>query len=237
MIVENAWAIPMHLSARRGPAPHDRGAPAAGDRPSPRLLVGARAIRHAASFPRCSRWPSRPTCRGCGTSASTASRRGQLRERRGIRSTVMPNVFDFDRPRPRRAPAVRRRLRTELGMSERGLLVVQPTRVVPRKGIELAIELVGRLKDPDAVLLITSPAGDEGLDYLVRARAAGGAPQGAPGATRPIASRPTTRASRSARALAPRRVPGRRPDHLSEPVRGLRQRTAGGASTTASRWS
>jgi glycosyltransferase involved in cell wall biosynthesis len=45
--------------------------------------------------------------------------------------------------------------------------VVQPTRVVPRKGIELAIELVGRLGDPHAVLLITSPAGDEGLDYLV----------------------------------------------------------------------
>jgi glycosyltransferase involved in cell wall biosynthesis len=58
-------------------------------------------------------------------------------------------------------------MRTELGMNEHGLLVVQPTRVVPRKGIELAIELVGRLGDPDAVLLITSPAGDEGLDYLV----------------------------------------------------------------------
>ena len=53
-------------------------------------------------------------------------------------------------------------------MGEKGLLVVQPTRVVPRKGIELAIELVGRLEDPDAVLLITSPAGDEGLDYLVQ---------------------------------------------------------------------
>ena len=52
-------------------------------------------------------------------------------------------------------------------MGEKGMLVVQPTRVVPRKGIELAIELVGRLGDPDAVLLITSPAGDEGLDYLV----------------------------------------------------------------------
>ena len=52
-------------------------------------------------------------------------------------------------------------------MGETGLLVVQPTRVLPRNGIELAIELVGRLEDPDAVLLITSPAGDEGLDYLV----------------------------------------------------------------------
>ena len=79
----------------------------------------------------------------------------------------MPNVFDFEAQRPRPHPAMRRRVRSELGLGERGLLVVQPTRVVPRKGIELAIELVGRLQDPDALLLITSPAGDEGLDYLV----------------------------------------------------------------------
>ena len=59
---------------------------------------------------------------------------------------VIPNVFDFDQPRPRRHPGVRSRLRRELGMDEKGLLVVQPTRVVPRKGIELAIELVGRLE-------------------------------------------------------------------------------------------
>jgi glycosyltransferase involved in cell wall biosynthesis len=91
----------------------------------------------------------------------------ELRRRRGIASSVMPNVFDFRATRPRPRPAVRRQLRQELGMDSRGLLVVQPTRVVPRKGIELAIELVGRLRDRHGVLLITSPAGDEGLDYLV----------------------------------------------------------------------
>src|SRR3972149_1675130 len=91
----------------------------------------------------------------------------QLRERRGLDSMVVPNVFDFERPRPRPHPAMRRRLRAELSMGDRGLLVVQPTRVVPRKGIELAIELVGRLRDPDAVLLVTSPAGGGGLAYLV----------------------------------------------------------------------
>jgi glycosyltransferase involved in cell wall biosynthesis len=51
-------------------------------------------------------------------------------------------------------------------MGTHNLLAVQPTRVVPRKGIELAIELVHRLDDPHAHLLITSPAGDEGLEYL-----------------------------------------------------------------------
>ena len=43
---------------------------------------------------------------------------------------------------------------------------VQPTRVVPRKGIELSIELVAGLEDPRAVILITGPSGDEGDQYL-----------------------------------------------------------------------
>jgi glycosyltransferase involved in cell wall biosynthesis len=88
-------------------------------------------------------------------------------KRRGLDSVVIPNVFHFGDAPPEPRPDIRRQLREELGMGDRGLLVVQPTRVVPRKGIELAIELVSRLGDPDAVLLITSPAGDEGLSYLV----------------------------------------------------------------------
>jgi glycosyltransferase involved in cell wall biosynthesis len=108
--------------------------------------------------------PDLPNIRHASINSLAAA---HLRARRGLDSMVVPNVFDFERPRPRPHPAMRRRMRAELGMGERGLLVVQPTRVVPRKGIELAIELVGRLQDPDAALLITSPAGDEGLDYLV----------------------------------------------------------------------
>ncbi|MEZ4771264.1 MAG: hypothetical protein R2844_22950 [Caldilineales bacterium] len=63
--------------------------------------------------------------------------------------------------------------RWELGDGH--LLILQPTRVVPRKGIELSIELVRRLREPgtrrhlqgkQAVLVLTHHAGDEGLDYL-----------------------------------------------------------------------
>jgi glycosyltransferase involved in cell wall biosynthesis len=113
----------------------------------------------AAAFP-----PDIPGVRHVSINSLAAD---QLRRRRGIASAVVPNVFDFSMGRPRPHPAVRRQLRSELGMGARGMLVVQPTRVVPRKGIELAIELVGRLRDRHATLLITSPAGDEGLDYLV----------------------------------------------------------------------
>jgi glycosyltransferase involved in cell wall biosynthesis len=90
-----------------------------------------------------------------------------LQQRTGKTSVVVPNVFDFDHPRPAPRPDIRRTMRDELGMGESGLLIVQPTRVVPRKGIELTIDLAGKLGDPDAVVLITSPAGDEGLDYLI----------------------------------------------------------------------
>jgi glycosyltransferase involved in cell wall biosynthesis len=167
MIVENAWAIPMHLplglALRR--LVEETGLPAIGhhhdywwERERFAQCVVPEVLD--AAFP-----PDLPSIRHASINSIAG---GELKRRRGISSTVVPNVFDFDQPRPRRHPAMRRRLRSELGMGETGLLVVQPTRVVPRKGIELAIELVGRLEDPDAVLLITSPAGDEGLDYLVQ---------------------------------------------------------------------
>ena len=166
LVVENAWAIPMQLplgiALRR--LVEERRLPTIGhhhdywwERDRFATCVVPEVLKEA--FP-----PDLPWVHHVSINSLAAA---QLRARRGLDSTVVANVFDFGEQRPRRSPAVRRRLRHELGMNERGLLVVQPTRVVPRKGIELAIELVGRLEDPDAVLLITSPAGDEGLDYLV----------------------------------------------------------------------
>lgn len=168
LIVENAWAIPMHLPL--GVALRDlaveTGLPVIGhhhdywwERERFAGCVVPEVL--AAAFP-----PDLPNVRHVSINSLAAA---QLLARRGLRSVVVPNVFDFDQPRPTaaRRARVRAQLRAELGMGAAGLLVVQPTRVVPRKGIELAIELVGRLRDPDAVLLITSPAGDEGTDYLV----------------------------------------------------------------------
>jgi glycosyltransferase involved in cell wall biosynthesis len=59
-------------------------------------------------------------------------------------------------------------LKKEIGLDEDSLLVLQPTRVVSRKGIETAAELVKRLDHPKASLVITHKAGDEGKDYLMR---------------------------------------------------------------------
>ncbi len=96
-----------------------------------------------------------------------------LRERRGLVSTIVPNVLDFDAPPPG-VDDYNANLRTAIGLTPDDLLILQPTRIVPRKGIELAIELVRRLGLNGCRLCLTHPAGDEGLDYLreLQARAA-----------------------------------------------------------------
>jgi glycosyltransferase involved in cell wall biosynthesis len=89
----------------------------------------------------------------------------ELARRLGIPSQVIPNVLDFETPPP--APDdYSAGLRGEIGLSDQDIFILQPTRVVQRKGIEHAIELVRRLKDPRAKLVISHPAGDEGNAYM-----------------------------------------------------------------------
>lgn len=57
--------------------------------------------------------------------------------------------------------------RNEIGLDEDTLLVLQPTRLVSRKGIETAIEFVSRL-GRKAALVIPHEAGDEGFEYRRR---------------------------------------------------------------------
>jgi glycosyltransferase involved in cell wall biosynthesis len=90
--------------------------------------------------------------------------RHELAQRKGLASSLVPNVFDFDSQPPsldERPPDVRR----QLGLSPDDLLILQPTRVVARKGVEHTIELVRRLKDPRAKLVVSHSAGDEGMEY------------------------------------------------------------------------
>ncbi|GAB4562402.1 MAG: glycosyltransferase family 4 protein [Anaerolineae bacterium] len=101
-----------------------------------------------------------------------------LRERRHVDSVIVPNLFDYTQA----APGITERnadLREALGLSNDDLFILQPTRVIRRKGIELAIELVRRLSSPRyasslahkrPVLVITHEAGDEGMDYLEELR-------------------------------------------------------------------
>ena len=51
------------------------------------------------------------------------------------------------------------------GLEEDDIVFLQPTRVVPRKGIENSISLVAALRNPKAKLIISHKSGDEGNDY------------------------------------------------------------------------
>jgi len=89
----------------------------------------------------------------------------ELARRLGIPSQIIPNVLDFETP-PRGFDDYNRDLRREIGLRDDDWFILQPTRVVQRKGIEHAIELVRRLQDPRARLVISHPAGDEGSAYM-----------------------------------------------------------------------
>ncbi|MEO6350235.1 MAG: glycosyltransferase family 4 protein [Candidatus Limnocylindrales bacterium] len=170
LIIQNAWAIPMQLPLGVALARlvRDTGIATIGhhhdywwERERFTTCVVPEVLREA--FP-----PNLPGVRHVSINSLAAA---DLYARRGLESTTVPNVFDFDQPLPEGSERDARRLRAEMGLADTDLLFVQPTRVVPRKGIELAIELVARLNQrldgARSVLLITSPAGDEGHDYLV----------------------------------------------------------------------
>ena len=94
----------------------------------------------------------------------------QLAMRTGASSTLIPNVMDFEHgdiqdPDDHYADD----LRETLGIGPDQAFILQPTRIVPRKRIERAIELVRRL-DQNSVLVISHSAGDEGMAYAAYLR-------------------------------------------------------------------
>jgi glycosyltransferase involved in cell wall biosynthesis len=88
----------------------------------------------------------------------------RLKGRRKIDSLVVPNVFDFAAPPPI-PDEYNRDFHQAAGLSESAPFILQPTRVIQRKGIELAIELVSRLGLSETRLFVTHSARDEGLAY------------------------------------------------------------------------
>lgn len=88
----------------------------------------------------------------------------RLKARRDIDSIVIPNVYDFAISPPVRDD-FNSDLRKKLGLQDGDLFFLQPTRVIRRKGIELAMELINRLDSQNIHLFITHRATDEGINY------------------------------------------------------------------------
>ena len=88
----------------------------------------------------------------------------ELALRTGISSLIIPNVLDFENP-PRVQVKRTEAFRESIGLEPRDFMILQPTRVIQRKGIEHAIELVKEMRGPRYKLVISHEAGDEGYEY------------------------------------------------------------------------
>jgi len=88
----------------------------------------------------------------------------ELALRTGISSIIIPNVLDFENP-----PVVdveqTEKFWDSIGLQSGDIMILQPTRIVQRKGIEHAVQLVEELDDPRFKLVISHEAGDEGPEY------------------------------------------------------------------------
>jgi glycosyltransferase involved in cell wall biosynthesis len=123
-----------------------------------RFAVNSVADYLAAAFP-----PAHPSVRHVVINTVQAH---QLANRTGLSAHVIPNVMDFDQPPP--APdEYADGARAALGVTDGDVFILQPTRVIQRKGIEHAIELTRRLGLP-ATLVISHAGGDEGAEYTER---------------------------------------------------------------------
>jgi len=163
LIPQNILAIPMHvpLGLAMTEVIAETGIPAIAHHHDftwerERFTVTSGADYLAAAFP--------PTLPSLVHVVINTMQQKELARRYGQASTIIPNVIDFESPPPG-IDDYSRDFRREIGLSEDDVLVLQPTRLVPRKGIEHAIELLRRLKEPRLKLVLSHPGGDEGDAY------------------------------------------------------------------------
>ncbi|MCI0415037.1 glycosyltransferase family 4 protein [bacterium] len=163
MIVENALSIPMNvpLGLALTEMIAETGMLTLGHHHDffwerSRFAVAAADDYLRAAFP--------PTLHSIRHSVINSFAQRQLALRTGASSLLIPNVMDFDSPPPE-SDGYADDLRATLGISPDEYFLLQPTRVVPRKRIERAIELAGRLNRP-CTLVISHASGDEGSRYM-----------------------------------------------------------------------
>lgn len=93
----------------------------------------------------------------------------ELQRRFGIDSAIISDTFNFE-SNLNKLDAYSCHFRKDFGIGKDDLVFLQATRVVPRKRIELSIELIRKLNNPKAVLVIAGKEGDEAGDYGLKIR-------------------------------------------------------------------
>ena len=167
LIVENALSIPMNipLGLALTELIAETGLPTIGHHHDfswerKRFIINCVGDYLDMSFP-----PRLPTIKHVVINSLAAN---QIARRKGITSSIIPNVMDFDNPPPP-PDEYTATLRADLGIDPDEYFFLQPTRIVRRKGIEHAIELVKRV-GVKARLVISHESGDEGGEYKEHVR-------------------------------------------------------------------
>jgi glycosyltransferase involved in cell wall biosynthesis len=164
LVAENVLAIPMHipLGVALTEVIAETGIPAIGHHHDfywerPRFLLNAIPDILDMAFP-----PDLPSMKHVVINKVAQK---DLAAKTGISSHLIYNVIDFERAKTG-IDEFNKNLRADMGFDGDDVLVLQPTRVVSRKGIEQALYLVERLDVPKLKLLISHSSGDEGQDYF-----------------------------------------------------------------------
>ncbi len=162
LVVENAWSLPMNVPLGLALAEWvaECRIPAIGHHHDfwweRRRYLGAAADDYLnAAFPSTSPWIEHVVINSIA--------RRQLSFRKGVSTLMIPNVMDFD-SLPPEPDDYQKGMRQDLGIDTDAVFFLQPTRVVPRKNIERAIELI-RKTEKKTVLVVTHDAGDAGEGY------------------------------------------------------------------------
>ncbi len=162
LLVENASALPDHLSL-------GMGIMRCAERLDLPIVIHhhdfswERGSRYASPFPEITQiveetFPLRTS--NALHAVINSDQQSVLKEKFDIDAIVVPNVMDFDKPF---APkdSYNAHLPASIGLQEGDIPLFQITRIVERKGIEVAIDLVNRLEDPKVKLVITGSAADD----------------------------------------------------------------------------
>lgn len=160
VLAENVLCLPMHLPLGLALSQFlaETGMPAVGhhhDFAWERARFRRTAVPHlmATSFP--------PALDNLRHVVIQSAARDELARRRGLESTLLPNVMDFERGSAAGDGAAYRRA---AGLQPEDVLLLQPTRVVPRKGIETTLQLAYELADERVKVVVSHDDGDEGME-------------------------------------------------------------------------
>ncbi len=88
----------------------------------------------------------------------------ELKGRTGIEATIIPDCFDFESEIDK-LDSYSKNWRKDFGVKNDDIVFLQATRIVPRKRIELSIDLIKKLNNPKAILVVAGHSGDEGIEY------------------------------------------------------------------------